>query len=1027
MSNIEDARLSLHKHQQEAYENVEKLFQDGRYAAVVFPTGCGKSFVTLEYILNHPDERILFLSPRNAIKEQMYEYIVKYIGGLDLSVEEIQEQYGSMKNAAKSFIPNIECMLYQTILKTGENESLDKVLDRLSPDLIVVDEMHHLKTKRNDVVLDEEENENGENEWGRKFGELLNRFPNAKVLGLSATPIRNDNVNVVERLFKNSVASEISLLEAMEEGIIIPPKYITPDFIKPDELDTLLEQIEKAEEPRKTELKQKYDELVKISTNAKGIPELLGEHITKTNGKYIIFCKSIEDMEQKVKEATEWFREVDDSPEVYMISSKHKDSQEQLNDFNNSDSEHLKLLYCVGMIDEGVHLNGVSGVILTARTESRPVYLQRLGRAISTGDDKEQALVIDLVNNNEILFNEQTGEEQQYEVRDIELLRAVIEWIEEKNNGELPRDEEGKSLKERTLARRLERIKNKYIKYFDNPKLLEEITSREQREDIEEIIDEAIDVELWTTDLVISNYDKEIDDNINSFLSGIEIKGYRRDFRELLREARGTDIPAMLQNARDIQSWMEERGTTVPPNSEDENEEEKSLGFALTRIRCTLIIPYNEAKTKEEKAKVLKRRSLTQEQYDEIVQIIDEIDRNNIPVLLRNARNIRNWMEEQGTTKPPSQTGKNIEEKRLGRALSAIRETLIKPYKEAKTEEEKTKILKNRRLTQEQYDEIVRIIDEIDINNIPVLLRNARDIQKWIEEQGKTRLPRGNGKDLGEEEKRLGKALNTIRQSLIKPYKEAKTEEEKTKILKNKRLTQEQYDEIERIIDEIDINNIPVLLQNVRDIRSWMEERGTTIPPNQRSKDEEEKRLGRALSTIRQRLIKSYKEAKTEAEKAEILKSKGLTQGQYDEILQIIDEIDRNNIPVLLRNARNIRNWMEEQGTTKPPSQTGKNIEEKRLGRALSAIRKKLIKLYKEAKTEEEMAKILERSSLTQEQFEEIVSIVDGIDRNNPKGKKLQKAKDTRDEAERVRSKAKELEVQVKVALDKKRGKTNDK
>ena len=34
-------------------------------------------------------------------------------------------------------------------------------------------------------------------------------------------------------------------------------------------------------------------------------------------------------MEQKVKEATEWFREVDDSPEVYMISSKHKDSQEQ--------------------------------------------------------------------------------------------------------------------------------------------------------------------------------------------------------------------------------------------------------------------------------------------------------------------------------------------------------------------------------------------------------------------------------------------------------------------------------------------------------------------------------------------------------------------------------------------------------------------------------------------------------------------------------------------------------------------------
>ena len=938
MSNIEDARLSLHKHQQEAYENVEKLFQDGRYAAVVFPTGCGKSFVTLEYILNHPDERILFLSPRNAIKEQMYEYIVRYIGGLDLSVEEIQEQYGSMKSAAKSFIPNIECMLYQTILKTGENESLDKVLDRLNPDIIVVDEMHHLKTKRNDVVVDEEENENGENEWGRKIEELLNRFPNAKVLGLSATPIRNDNVNVVERLFGNSVASEISLLEAMEEGIIIPPKYITPDFIKPDELDTLLEQIEKAEEPQKTELKQKYDELVKMYTNAKGIPELLGEHITKTNGKYIIFCKSIEDMEEKAKEATEWFREVDDSPEVYMISSKHKDSQEQLNDFNNSDSEHLKLLYCVGMIDEGVHLNGVSGVILTARTESRPVYLQRLGRAISTGDDKEQALVIDLVNNNEILFNEQTGEEQQYEVRDIELLRAVIEWIEEKNNGELPRDEEGKSLKERTLARRLERIKNKYIKYFDNPKLLEEITSREQREDIEEIIDEAIDVELWTTDLVISNYDKEIDDNINSFLSGIEIKGYRRDFRELLREARGTDIPAMLQNARDIQSWMEEQGTTRPPNRRSEDEEEERLGIALGRIR----------------------------------------------------------------------------------------QRLIKPYKEAKTEEEKSKILKDKGLTQEQFKEIVGIVEEIDINNIPALLRNARDIQKWIEEQGTTRPPRSNGKDSGKEEKRLGRALVTIRQSLIKPYEEAKTEAEKAGILKSKGLTQGQYNEIVQIIDEIDRNNIPVLLRNARDIRSWMEERGTTIPPNMQSEDEEEKRLGRALANIRRSLIKPCKEAKTEEEKSKILKDKGLTQEQFEEIVGIVEEIDINNIPALLQNARNIRSWMEEQGRTIPPRIRSEDEEEKRLGTALRTIRRSL-KTYKEAKTEEEKEKILERSRLTQEQFEEIVRIVEEIDKNNPKGKKLQEAKDTRDEAERVRSKAKKLEVQVKEALDKKRGKTNDK
>ena len=125
MANIEQSRLQLQEHQEEAYENVEKLFENGRYAAVIFPTGCGKSFVTLEYMIKH----------------------VRYIGGLDLSAEEIKKQYGSMKQAAKEFIPNIECMLYQTILKMGENENLEKVLEKLNPDLIVVDESAPFKDK----------------------------------------------------------------------------------------------------------------------------------------------------------------------------------------------------------------------------------------------------------------------------------------------------------------------------------------------------------------------------------------------------------------------------------------------------------------------------------------------------------------------------------------------------------------------------------------------------------------------------------------------------------------------------------------------------------------------------------------------------------------------------------------------------------------------------------------------------------------------------------------------------------------
>lgn len=226
-----------------------------------------------------------------------------------------------------------------------------------------------------------------------------------------------------------AIASEISLLEAIEAGIIYPPKYVVPDFIREDELKTILEKIKSAKDSEKERLKAEYDELVKKSDKAKGIPDLLEENITEQDGKYIIFCKNIEDMQEKMAKAQEWFSKIDQEPEIYGIYSKDTTSSKQLEAFNNSKSKHLKLMYCVGMIDEGVHLNDVSGVILATKTGSRPTYFQRLGRAISSGENKKQAVVIDLVNNNEILQDEHNVQ-YGYELNDIEALEKLIKWIE---------------------------------------------------------------------------------------------------------------------------------------------------------------------------------------------------------------------------------------------------------------------------------------------------------------------------------------------------------------------------------------------------------------------------------------------------------------------------------------------------------------------------------------------------------------------------------------------------------------------
>ncbi len=760
MSNIQNNQLKLLEHQKEAYELVEKLFDEKGKAAVIFPTGCGKSFVTLKYILEHPDDRILFLSPRNAIKDQMYEYIIRFIGGNFRTIETIQGEYGtgnslseSLRLAAKQYIPNIECMLYQTISAYGEKESADELISKLKPDVIIVDEMHHLKTKsireaargiviQDDDIIDEEtEGKDGEekeqqNKWGEKFHKLLEANPQAKLLGLSATPIRTDGANVVERIFEDSIASEISLLQAIEQGIIYPPKYVVPDFLRDEELKTLLEKIEQSDGTRKEELKAEYDELVKKSSSAPGIPELMQEHITEKDGKYIIYCKDIVDMKEKMQRAKDWFGTIDENPEIYGIHSKDKTSGIQLEQFNNSNSEHLKLMYCVGMIDEGVHLKGVSGVILAARTGSRPTYLQRIGRAISSGKDKKQATVIDLVNNNEILYEDKV--QHGYEVSDIELLQELIEWVEQ-NDGNWPEHSNVKSFKEKTMARRLTRINNKYIKYIDNEDLLYLLNAEKQKE-IEKILELGSTIGMFEQfiRLELNEDELDIDSAIDSFLANIEIKGVRRDFRKMLSSEKKES------NFELIMKWAGQNGRMPKMINKKKNERsnDENIEYSMySRWRLTDEKKVVDSYTGKEIEEI-------PEEHQELVRLIRSYgyDGNIYATGLTAFDLVISWAKEKGRmpkgtyTKTSHQSQEEYEETRMSSRWRLTREKkIVDSYVGKKIEE-----------IPEEHQELVRLIRSYGYKGSALAagITPFEEVMNWIEQNG--RMPKPTKKKAGE-------------------------------------------------------------------------------------------------------------------------------------------------------------------------------------------------------------------------------------------------------------------------------------
>ena len=59
--------MRLYTHNQIAYEAAVTMLESHRRAAVIHPTGTGKSFLAFQLIEDHPEARFLWLSPNDYI------------------------------------------------------------------------------------------------------------------------------------------------------------------------------------------------------------------------------------------------------------------------------------------------------------------------------------------------------------------------------------------------------------------------------------------------------------------------------------------------------------------------------------------------------------------------------------------------------------------------------------------------------------------------------------------------------------------------------------------------------------------------------------------------------------------------------------------------------------------------------------------------------------------------------------------------------------------------------------------------
>lgn len=93
---------------------------------------------------------------------------------------------------------------------------------------------------------------------------------------------------------------------------------------------------------------------------------------------------------------------------VYEAYSDDPGTDKAFADFKVDESDRLKLLFCIDMLNEGVHVEGISGVILFRPTISPIIYKQQIGRALTAGENSTP-LILDVVNNFEGLCSWKMG------------------------------------------------------------------------------------------------------------------------------------------------------------------------------------------------------------------------------------------------------------------------------------------------------------------------------------------------------------------------------------------------------------------------------------------------------------------------------------------------------------------------------------------------------------------------------------------------------------------------------------------
>lgn len=321
---------------------------------IVLATGMGKTWLAAFDVLQFNAKKVLFVAHREEILIQA-----------ERTFRTLLPQSITGHFNAKTKVIDAD-IVFASIQTLGKPEYLNQ-LDQTHFDYVIVDEFHHAGAV--------------------SYRLLLNHFTPQFLLGLTATPERTDQADILS-LCDNNLVFERNIIDGVESGILVPFHY---QGIKDETVDY-------RELPWRN---GKFDpqQLMHLFATQKRAKHVFSHWQTHKQQRTLAFCVS----KAHADFMAQWF-----SARGIKAVSVHSGSEvrrgEALSQLNSGE---IEVIFSVDLFNEGTDLPSIDTILILRPTESKILFLQQLGRGLRTSPETHKTFVsvIDFIGNHISFLN----------------------------------------------------------------------------------------------------------------------------------------------------------------------------------------------------------------------------------------------------------------------------------------------------------------------------------------------------------------------------------------------------------------------------------------------------------------------------------------------------------------------------------------------------------------------------------------------------------------------------------------------